>query len=61
MYQNAVMAWGIQPSEFWGMTMAEWFTIYRAATEAEQARPGARGLTDNDRERLTRLMDEGFD
>lgn len=21
-------AWGIQPSEFWGMTLPEWFVLY---------------------------------
>ena len=49
----AVFAWGIQPSEFWRMTVAEWWRIY----ECKRPRVAGDGLTQADIERLTALME----
>lgn len=48
-YQVAVKAWGIQPSEFWGMSHVEWWWI-ADSLNPEQRYAGT--LTEDDCERL---------
>lgn len=49
--------WGIQPSEFWSMTMAEWWLIY----DAKIGEPRYGSLSETDTERLYQeLMNGGF-
>jgi len=49
--------WGIQPSEFWDMTMAEWFCEYEFYNAN---RPGrfAGSLTERDVDELLELCEE---
>lgn len=56
MYLSA-RQWGIQPSEFWGMSMSEWFCEYDFHNSN---RPGrfAGKLTEADVDELLELMDE---
>jgi hypothetical protein len=44
------LAWEIGPSEFWQMTMAEWFLIYEAHRDRETL--GKTKLTRKDAEEL---------
>lgn len=49
--------WGVQPGEFWGMTLSEWFLLFDAN------RPKATGdfagsLTQGDVERLSDLIED---
>jgi hypothetical protein len=47
--------WGIQPSEFWGMTMAEWFCEYDYYKSKEVGR-FAGSLTEADVDELMELF-----
>lgn len=49
--------WGIQPSEFWGMTMAEWFCEYEFNSPKDSQNNYAGNLTQGDVDRLTELLD----
>lgn len=50
-------AWEIQPSEFWGMTMAEWFAEYEWRNGDKQF---AGTLTQADVDRLMEVAEHGF-
>lgn len=45
--------WGIQPSEFWGMTMAEWFCEYEIHRQHDPDNDFAGRLTQADVDELT--------
>lgn len=53
----AARAWGVQPSEFWGMTMAEWFCEYEHNRPKDSQNDYAGDLTQADVDRLTELLD----
>jgi hypothetical protein len=44
--------WGIQPSEFWNMTMSEWWVEYEAKAPAAKGEKFAGKLTRSDVEEL---------
>nr|AKH46255.1 hypothetical protein [uncultured marine virus] len=52
LYMTAVGSWGISPSEFWAMSPEEFWWI------AEQKNPQA--FQEPERERLLRLLENGF-
>lgn len=53
--------WGIQPSEFWGMTIHEWFTEHKFRKAQSDKLSGK--MTDATKERMAeniQLTDEEF-
>jgi hypothetical protein len=38
MFRLAVKSFGLQPSEFWDMTLPEFYEVYRAHTEQDKGR-----------------------
>lgn len=53
--------WGIQPSEFWGMTLHEWFVEFKFRKAQNDKISGK--LTDEDQARMEeniRMTDEEF-
>lgn len=48
--------WGIQPSEFWEMTVAEWFLEYEAKAPSDPKETYAGKLTRDDVEELKELL-----
>ena len=57
LYLNA-RAWEIQPSEFWQMTMAEWFAEYEWRNPGNNKFAGS--LTQDDVDRLKDIAIHGF-
>ena len=55
MYLSA-RQWGVSPSEFWGMTMAEWFCEYEFNRPRDKTTDFAGSLTQADVDRLTELL-----
>ena len=53
----AARGWGIQPSEFWGMTMAEWFCEYDFHNANRPGRYAGK-LTQADVKRLQALCED---
>ncbi len=52
----AVGLWGIQPSEFWGMTLWEWWAVYDSKViETTKER-----FDEETKERLFELLEHGF-
>lgn len=49
--------WGIQPSEFWEMTIGEWWLEYELRTPAEKGDRFAGNLTAGEVEELRELID----
>lgn len=49
--------WGIQPSEFWAMTVPEWFLLFDINRPQMQG-DFAGNLTQGDVDRLSALLDE---
>tara|TARA_R100001086_G_C11648724_1_gene206733 strand:+ start:188 stop:361 length:174 start_codon:yes stop_codon:yes gene_type:complete len=50
--------WGIQPGEFWAMTLNEWFFEYDQRRERDPSRDYAGSLTQADVNRLQKLLEE---
>jgi hypothetical protein len=50
--------WGIQPSEFWDMTIGEWWAEYDLKAPADKGEKFAGKLTRSDVEDLKAWMDE---
>lgn len=50
--------WGIAPSEFWRMTMGEWYLLADHYEERAQAVKGPGPLTNRERDELLSLIDE---
>lgn len=53
--------WGIQPSEFWQMTIPEWWLEYELRAPAEQGERFAGGLTRAEVDELRELIEDGPD
>mgnify|MGYP000040402196 CR=1 FL=1 len=51
----AARGWGIQPSEFWGMTMAEWFV--EADHHTGHQKPVRGHLSPDEFDRLSALLE----
>lgn len=51
----AVGLWGIQPSEFWKMTMAEWWWVY----DSKVGEPKYGSLTQSEVEELYEDLNNG--
>ena len=49
--------WGIQPSEFWAMTISEWFAEYELRAPAGEGERYAGSLTRADVDELKELID----
>jgi hypothetical protein len=50
--------WGIQPSEFWNMTMSEWWVEYEAKAPAAKGEKFAGKLTRSDVDELNAWLKE---
>jgi hypothetical protein len=50
--------WGIQPGEFWNMTMGEWWAEYEFKAPADKGEKFAGKLTASDVDELKAWMDE---
>lgn len=56
----AARNWGIQPSEFWEMTMAEWFLEAGQYMEMQEQAPKVPGkLSDAEIARLSAIVEAG--
>jgi hypothetical protein len=51
--------WGIQPSEFWGMTIPEWWLEYDMKAPKAAGDTYAGNLTRADVEELKELLEDG--
>lgn len=51
--------WGIQPSEFWQMTIPEWWIEYELRAPAEKSERYAGTLTRAEVEELKELVEDG--
>jgi len=51
--------WGIQPSEFWKMTMAEWWLEYELKAPKDPQGTFAGKLTRADVDELKELLEDG--
>ena len=55
-YRIAVGHLGIQPSEFWGMTVAEFYLLYDTKRERDPAVDYAGGLSEDDCAELYKVL-----
>lgn len=54
----AARAWGIQPSEFWDMTMVEWFAEADLRHGTDEAKPQRGKLSPDEAKRLKMLLED---
>ncbi len=55
-YEYAVVAWNIQPSEFWQMCPEEWWLIYESRRPRDPESDFAGSLRESDVEELYNLL-----
>lgn len=55
MFQHAVQ-WGISPSEFWEMTIPEWFLLYEMNRPRDKTRDYAGNLVQSDVDELAEFL-----
>lgn len=53
----AARGWGVQPSEFWGMTFPEFFLEAEARRKADPATDYAGGMTQGDVDELREFLE----